>query len=53
VELLTLPGALIIADKMLDKKSSNAIETIPSSNTAKVVESMTWYEMLLSKYREH
>ena len=28
-----MPGALIIADKMLDKKSANAIKTIPSSDT--------------------
>jgi hypothetical protein len=34
VESLIDPGALIIADKMLDKKSAKVIKTIPSSDTS-------------------
>jgi hypothetical protein len=34
VESLIVPGALIIADKMLDKKSAKVIKTIPSSDTS-------------------
>jgi hypothetical protein len=33
VESLIVTGALIIADKILDKKSANPIKTIPSSET--------------------
>lgn len=34
VEAFIIPGALIIAQKMLDTKSVNSIKMIPSSNTA-------------------
>jgi hypothetical protein len=34
VESLIVPGALIIADKMLDKKSAKVTKTIPSSDTS-------------------
>jgi hypothetical protein len=34
VESLIVPGALIIVDKMLDKKSAKVIKTIPSSDTS-------------------